>query len=91
MNYTEAEMKVREATNDDMCCPSGRLLQKLADYTYTYETCLEVMSTLWKRMHPEDRLSWRRVYKACIFKKGASFITMSFKCVHGVSRVQISS
>ncbi|CAH8463243.1 unnamed protein product [Schistosoma bovis] len=82
MNYTEAEMKVREATNDDMCCPSGRLLQKLADYTYTYETCLEVMSTLWKRMHPEDRLSWRRVYKSLVvltflLKNGSDYVLQS--------------
>ncbi|CAH8457968.1 unnamed protein product [Schistosoma intercalatum] len=82
MNYTEAEMKVRDATNDDMCCPSGRLLQKLADYTYTYETCLEVMSTLWKRMHPEDRLSWRRVYKSLVvltflLKNGSDYVLQS--------------
>ncbi|VDP42096.1 unnamed protein product [Schistosoma margrebowiei] len=82
MNYTEAEMKVREATNDDMCCPSGRLLQKLADYTYTYETCLEVMSTLWKRMHPEDRLSWRKVYKSLVvltflLKNGSDYVLQS--------------
>ncbi|CAH8460582.1 unnamed protein product [Schistosoma curassoni] len=82
MNYTEAEMKVREATNDDMCCPSGRLLQKLADYTYTYETCLEVMSTLWRRMHPEDRLSWRRVYKSLVvltflLKNGSDYVLQS--------------
>ncbi|CAH8463110.1 unnamed protein product [Schistosoma haematobium] len=82
MNYTEAEMKVREATNDDMCCPSGRLLQKLADYTYTYETCLEVMSTLWKRMHPEDRLSWGRVYKSLVvltflLKNGSDYVLQS--------------
>ncbi|CAI2724733.1 unnamed protein product [Schistosoma spindalis] len=82
MNYTEAEMKVREATNDDMCCPSGRLLQKLADYTYAYETCLEVMSTLWKRMHPEDRISWRRVYKSLVvltflLKNGSHYVLQS--------------
>ncbi|CAH8458348.1 unnamed protein product [Schistosoma turkestanicum] len=79
MNYTEAELKVREATNDEMCCPHGRLLQKLADYTYTYETYLEVMSTLWKRMHPDDRCSWRRVYKSLVvlsflLKNGSDYV-----------------
>lgn len=82
MNYTEAELKVREATNDDMCCPSGRLLQKLADYTYTYESCFEVMSTLWKRMHFEDRFSWRRVYKSLVvltflLKNGSDYVLQS--------------
>ncbi|VDQ07560.1 unnamed protein product [Trichobilharzia regenti] len=64
MNYTEVEMKVREATNDEICCPHGRLLQKLADYTYAHDTFLEVMSVLWKRMHSDGNCSWRRVYKA---------------------------
>ncbi|KAK4472249.1 hypothetical protein MN116_003519 [Schistosoma mekongi] len=66
MNYTDVELKVREATNDEICCPHGYLLQKLADYTYAHETCLEVMSTLWKRMHSDSRCSWRRVYKSLI-------------------------
>ncbi|XP_018645212.1 epsin 4/enthoprotin, putative [Schistosoma mansoni] len=79
MNYTEAELKVREATNDDMCCPSGRLLQKLADYTYTYESCFEVMSTLWKRMHFEDRFSWRRslVVLTFLLKNGSDYVLQS--------------
>ncbi|CAH8483743.1 unnamed protein product [Heterobilharzia americana] len=79
MNYTEVEMKVREATNDEICCPHGRLLQKLADYTYNHETYLEVMSTLWKRMHSDGECSWRRVYKSLIvlaflLKNGSDYV-----------------
>ncbi|KAH8852537.1 Clathrin interactor 1 [Schistosoma japonicum] len=66
MNYTDVELKVREATNDEICFPHGHLLQKLADYTYAHETCLEVMSNLLKRMHSDNRCSWRRVYKSLI-------------------------
>ncbi|CAH8833405.1 unnamed protein product [Trichobilharzia szidati] len=82
MNYTEVELKVREATNDEICCPHGRLLQKLADYTYTHDTFLEVMSVLWKRMHSDGNCSWRRVYKslfvlAFLLRNGSDYVAQA--------------
>jgi hypothetical protein len=66
MNYTEVEIKVREATNDEAWGPHGTLMQEIAQYTLTYEHYTEVMSMLWKRMFQEKE-NWRATYKVCIF------------------------
>ena len=66
MSYTEAEAKVREATNDDAWGPTGPLMQEVAQYTFTYEHFPEVMGMLWKRMLVENnKKNWRRIYKVC--------------------------
>lgn len=66
MNYTEAETKVREASNDDHWGPSGTLMSEVARLTYQYTTYDEVMSMLWKRMF-ENKKNWRRIYKVGLF------------------------
>ena len=43
MNYTETEAKVVEATNDEAWGPAGKLLQELAQLTYSYEHYNEVI------------------------------------------------
>ena len=63
MNYTEAEAKVREATNEDPWGPTGPLMQEIAQGTFHYEAYPEIMGMLWKRMLTDNRNSWRRVYK----------------------------
>ncbi|KAF5395444.1 hypothetical protein PHET_12190 [Paragonimus heterotremus] len=63
MNFTETEAKVREATSDEAWGPHGQLLQQIADLTFTHGSFLEVMCTLWSRLHTESSRSWRRVYK----------------------------
>ncbi|KAI3388781.1 hypothetical protein SNEBB_005222 [Seison nebaliae] len=63
MNYTEAECKVREATNDDAWGPHGANLHELAQLTFSYENYNEVMGMLWKRLF-HDKKNWRRIYKA---------------------------
>ena len=62
MNYTDAETKVREASNDDPWGPSGTLMQELARLTFQFTTYDEVMTMLWKRMF-ENKKNWRRIYK----------------------------
>jgi hypothetical protein len=62
MNYTEAEIKVREATNDEAWGPHGSLLQEISQLTLTYEHYTEVMAMLWKRLFQEKE-NWRSVYK----------------------------
>ena len=62
MNFTEAEIKVREATNDEHWGPHGSLMQEIAQYTLTYEHYNEVMGMLWKRMF-QERENWRSTYK----------------------------
>lgn len=65
MNYTDAETKVREASNDDPWGPSGTLMQEVARLTYQYTTYDEVMAMLWKRMF-ENKKNWRRIYKCLL-------------------------
>lgn len=62
MNYTEAEVKVREATNEEQWGPHGTLCQEIAQLTLTYEHYTEVMGMLWKRMFQEKEY-WRSTYK----------------------------
>lgn len=64
MNYTEAESKVREATNEDPWGPTGPQMSEIAHMTYQYDAFPEVMSMLWKRMLHDNKGAWRRVYKA---------------------------
>lgn len=68
MNYTEAESKVREATNEDPWGPTGPQMAEIAHMTYQYDTFPEVMSMLWKRMLQDNKNAWRRVYKARTFR-----------------------
>lgn len=63
MNYTDAESKVREATNEDPWGPTGPLMTEIAQLTFQYEAFPEVMGMLWKRMLSENKFAWRRVYK----------------------------
>ncbi len=62
MNYTDVEIKVREATNDEQWGPTGTIMQEIATYTFTYEHYTEVMAMLWKRMFQEKE-NWRSIYK----------------------------
>lgn len=66
MNYTDVEVKVREATNDEAWGPHGSLMQEIAQYTLTYEHYSEVMGMLWKRMFQENKENWRNVYKSLL-------------------------
>eukprot|EP00116_Pleurobrachia_bachei_P012059 sb/3472321/ len=65
MNYTDAETKLREASNDDPWGPSGTLMQELARLTFQFTTYDEVMTMLWKRMF-ENKKNWRRIYKCLL-------------------------
>jgi hypothetical protein len=72
MNYTEVEVKVREATNEEAWGPHGTLMQEIAQYTFTYEHFSEVMGMLWKRMFQEKEY-WRCTYKVH-FKFNYAFV-----------------
>jgi len=64
-NYTEAEIKVREATSNDSWGPTTTLLLEIADLTHNQITFSEVMSMLWKRLNDSGR-NWRHVNKSLI-------------------------
>ncbi|VUZ48407.1 unnamed protein product [Hymenolepis diminuta] len=63
MNYTELEIKVREATNDEPWGPHGKILNDLARETHDSEGLLEIMTMLFNRIFPENPNNWRRIYK----------------------------
>lgn len=66
MNYSEAEAKVREATNDEAWGPTGPVMSDVAKYTFMYEQFSETMDMLWKRMLQDNLSNWRRTYKSLL-------------------------
>uniref|UniRef100_A0A3P9C6X0 ENTH domain-containing protein n=1 Tax=Maylandia zebra TaxID=106582 RepID=A0A3P9C6X0_9CICH len=62
-NYTEAEIKVREATSNDPWGPSSSLMAEIADLTFNVVAFAEVMGMVWKRLNDHGK-NWRHVYKA---------------------------
>ncbi|XP_068192560.1 epsin-3 isoform X6 [Antennarius striatus] len=62
-NYTEAEIKVREATSNDPWGPPSSLMSEIADLTFNVVAFTEVMDMIWKRLNDHGK-NWRHVYKA---------------------------
>ncbi|XP_028677826.1 epsin-1 isoform X4 [Erpetoichthys calabaricus] len=62
-NYSEAEIKVREATSNDPWGPSSSLMSEIADLTYNVVAFSEIMSMVWRRLNDHGK-NWRHVYKA---------------------------
>lgn len=62
-NFSEAEIKVREATSNDPWGPSSSLMSEIADLTYNVVAFSEIMSMVWKRLNDHGK-NWRHVYKA---------------------------
>ncbi|XP_060760829.1 epsin-1 [Neoarius graeffei] len=61
-NFSEAEVKVREATSNDPWGPSSSQMADISDLTYNVVACNEIMGMLWKRLN--DDKNWRHVYKS---------------------------
>lgn len=61
-NFSEAEVKVREATSNDPWGPSSSQMADISDLTYNVVACNEIMVMLWKRLN--DDKNWRHVYKS---------------------------
>ncbi|GCB86105.1 hypothetical protein scyTo_0026822 [Scyliorhinus torazame] len=62
-NYSEAEIKVREATSNDPWGPSSSLMCEIADLTYNVVAFSEIMGMVWRRLNDHGK-NWRHVYKA---------------------------
>ncbi|XP_069783182.1 epsin-1 isoform X2 [Narcine bancroftii] len=62
-NYSEAEIKVREATSNDPWGPSGSLMSEISDLTYNVAAFAEIMGMVWRRLNDHGK-NWRHVYKA---------------------------
>ncbi|XP_059969933.1 ENTH domain-containing protein 1 [Mesoplodon densirostris] len=62
-NYSDAEIKVREATSNDPWGPSSSLMLDISDLTYNTVSLSEIMRMLWQRLKDHGK-NWRHVYKS---------------------------
>ncbi|XP_060753019.1 epsin-3 isoform X6 [Tachysurus vachellii] len=89
-NYTEAEIKVREATSNDPWGPSSSLMMEIAELTFNVVAFTEVMGIIWKRLNDHGK-NWRHVYKALtlldyLVKTGADRVTQ--QCKENIHAIQ---
>ncbi|XP_063794889.1 ENTH domain-containing protein 1 isoform X2 [Pseudophryne corroboree] len=61
--YSDVEVKVREATSNDPWGPSGSLMMEIAGMTYYADSLSEIMRIIWHRMNDSGK-NWRHVYKS---------------------------
>lgn len=64
-NYSDAQVKVREATSNDPWGPSSSLMSEIADMTYNTMAFTEIMQIIWKRLNDHGK-NWRHVYKSLV-------------------------
>ncbi|GAB6027258.1 hypothetical protein CHUAL_001543 [Chamberlinius hualienensis] len=64
-NYSDCQVKVREATSNDPWGPSSTLMSEIADLTYNVVAFSEIMQMIWKRLNDHGK-NWRHVYKALV-------------------------
>ncbi|KAI9298566.1 hypothetical protein K502DRAFT_286337, partial [Neoconidiobolus thromboides FSU 785] len=62
-NYSEIQVKVRDATSNDPVGPSAKTLSEIARATFSHHTFIEVMEILDKRLDDAGK-QWRHVFKA---------------------------
>ncbi|XP_067282015.1 epsin-1 [Pseudorasbora parva] len=89
-NFSEAEVKVREATSNDPWGPSSSQMADISDLTYNVVACNEILAMLWKRLN--DDKNWRHVYKALtlleyLLKTGSDRIPQ--QCVENIHIIKI--
>ncbi|KAJ1964237.1 hypothetical protein H4R35_007164, partial [Dimargaris xerosporica] len=63
--YTEAQMKVRNATSNDPWGPSGTQMAEIAEATFNNHDFIEIMEILDKRLNDKGK-NWRHVFKALV-------------------------
>ena len=51
LQFTDTQVKVREATSNDPCNPPIGLLIELADLSLRQNDQLEIMQLIWKRLN----------------------------------------
>ncbi|KAL4658690.1 epsin-1-like [Arapaima gigas] len=90
-NFSEAEIKVREATSNDPWGPSSSLMSDISDLTYNVVAFSEIMSMVWKRLNDQGK-NWRHVYKAlvlleCMIKTGSDRVAQ--QCRENICAIQI--
>ena len=89
-NYSDAEIKVREATSNDAWGPSSSLMAEIADMTYNVVAFSEIMTMIWKRVNDHGK-NWRHVYKSLVLldyliKTGSERV--SLQCKENIFAIQ---
>jgi len=64
MNYSEWEIKVRDATNNEPWGASSTLMKEIAKGTYQYDSFNDIMNTIYSRLTECTEDKWRQCYKA---------------------------
>ncbi|XP_041474573.1 epsin-2-like [Lytechinus variegatus] len=64
-NYTDAQVKVRDATSNDPWGPSSSLMSEIAHLTYNVMAFSDIMSMIWRRLNDHGK-NWRHVYKSLV-------------------------
>ncbi|GMT36359.1 hypothetical protein PFISCL1PPCAC_27656 [Pristionchus fissidentatus] len=64
-NFSDAQVKVREATSNDPWGPSTGLMSEIADLSNNPAAFTEIMSIIWKRLNDHGK-NWRHVYKSLV-------------------------
>lgn len=90
-NYSEAEIKVREATSNDPWGPSSSLMLEISDLTYNRVSFSEIMNMIWHRMTDHGK-NWRHVYKSLtlldyLLKNGSKKVIQH--CQEGLYNIQM--
>ncbi|XP_077195553.1 ENTH domain-containing protein 1 isoform X2 [Paroedura picta] len=90
-NYSEAEIKVREATSNDPWGPSSSLMLEISDLTYNRVSFSEIMSMIWHRLNDHGK-NWRHVYKSLtlldyLLKNGSKKVIQH--CQEGSYNIQL--
>ncbi|EDR28785.1 ENTH domain-containing protein C794.11C, putative [Entamoeba dispar SAW760] len=62
---TDAQVFLKDATNNDQWGPTTKQYQQIIQYTYHYQECREIMDFLYKRLS-EDGKNWREIYKSLL-------------------------
>ena len=63
--YSDAQVKVREATSNDPWGPSSTIMAEIADLTYNVVAFSEIMQMIWKRLNDRGK-NWRHVFKSLV-------------------------
>ena len=64
-NYTEVQLKVREATSNEPWGPANSILCEITDLAGDHETMIKILEAIIKRLQDHGK-NWRRVYKALV-------------------------
>lgn len=88
--YSDAQIKVREATSNDPWGPSSTIMAEIADLTHNVVAFSEIMQMIWKRLNDHGK-NWRHVYKALVvleylIKTGTEKVAQ--QCIENIFAIQ---